>query len=364
MNELELLERFRTDAPEPDEFWLRELRDRITTQDRGGGSRPGGSGRRSRRSRVALVAAAAMLVVLILVGSAVLPADGPAGPDPAVADVLRRFSRIAVRAPPEQPPQPGQYVYWKTEYVTTYLFFPGPGLGRFAYRVSGLEERWLGLDGSGRSFYEVGQPEFLTEADRLAYEAFLGTEAAESWGGFDWGQTYDERYGPGELGGDGLPDLSALPTDPHELRAELERQEAIGGSNGDWGVFTWAVDLLSVGYISPELRSAFYEVMSTIPGTELIGPVEDGLGRRGIAIGHTRDGIRDEVVFDRRTGNILSMRTVRVGDDPDAGDDVGQDSCCGEFAWAGTEAGTLMYSAVYLFDGEVVDSMQDRPDVT
>lgn len=358
MNELELLERFRADGPEPDEFWLRELRGRVTTQEREGGPRAA-----SKRRRVVLVAAAAMLASLVLLGSIVLPADGPAGPDPAVADVLRRFSRIAGKAPAEQPPQPGQYLYWKATDVTTYLFFPGPELEPFAYRISGVEERWLGLDGSGRDVYEVGQPEFLTEADRRAYEAFLGTEAAESWGEFDWGKTYDDRDGPGELGGDGLPDLSKLPSDPDELRAELERQEAIGGSNGDWGVFTWAADLLSVGYMSPELRSAFYKVMSTIPGTELIGPVEDELGRRGIAIGHTRDGIRDEIVFNRRTGKVLSTRTVRVEDDPNAGDEIGQNPCCGEFAWAGTEAGTVMHSAVYLFDGEVVDSVRDRPDV-
>ena len=32
MNELEVLEGFRADAPEPDESWLRELRGRITTR--------------------------------------------------------------------------------------------------------------------------------------------------------------------------------------------------------------------------------------------------------------------------------------------------------------------------------------------
>ncbi len=358
MNELELLERFRADAPEPDEIWLRELRREVVTREHRGGPPHSASGRRAARSRGTLVAAAAMLVVLILVGSAVLPADGPAGPDPAVADVLRRFSRIAVRAPAEKPPQPGQYVYWKMAFSATYLFFPGPGLERFAYRVPTLEERWIGVDGSGRAVVSVGQPEFLTEDDRSAYEAFLGTEAAASWGEFDWGKRYEDRYGPGEL----LPPLSDLPTDPDELRAELERQEALGGSNGDWGVFTWAVDLLSAGYMSPELRSAFFEVMSTIPGTELIGPVEDELGRRGIAIGHTRDGVRDEVVFDQRTGYVLATRAINVGGDPGAAYEVGSDNCCGEFAWAGTEVGTVMYSTVYLSDGEVVDSIRDRPE--
>ena len=361
MNELELLEEFRKDVSEPDELWLRDLRGHLIRpanhEPRHRRSSPGSP----RRTRTMLVGVAAAVAVLITVGSIFLPADGPAGPDPAVAQVLRRFSRIAADAPSEQPPRPGQFVYWKTVSTTTWLFFPGPGFERFAYRVPSVNERWLGLDGSGRTIQEIGQPEFLTQADRLAYEAFLGTEAARSWGEFDWGRTYEERYGPGELAGEGDPDASELPTDPDLLLRELEREEAIGGSNGDWGVFTHAVDLLSVSYMSPGLRSAFYEAMSAIPGTEMIGLVRDDIGRRGIAIGHTRDSVRDEVIFDRRTGDILSQRTVRLEDDPDAGDEVGQDACCGEFAWTGTEAGARMTSTTYLFEAVVVDTLVERP---
>lgn len=362
MNELELLEEFQEEVPEPDELWLRQLRGQLIRPARRQASHHGSSLRRSRRSREMLVGAAAAVALLITVGSVFLPANGPAGPNPAVAQVLSRFSRIAAHAPSEEPPHPGQFVYWKTASTTTMLFFPGPGLEPFAYRVPSATERWLGLNGSGRTIDEIGQPEFLTEADRLAYEAFLGTEAAESWGEFDWGKTYEERYGPGQLGSAGAPDVSRLPTDPELLLRELERQEAIGGSNGDWGVFTWAVDLLSVDYMSPDLRSAFYQAMSMIPGTELIGRVSDQLGRPGIAIGHTRDGVRDEVIFDRRTGDILGSRTVRVEDSPDARDEVGQDMCCGEFAWTGTQAGTEMFSVVYFSEGEVVDTMHGRPN--
>ena len=361
MNELDLLEEFREEVPEPDELWLRELRGKLIRSASNEARHRRSSRRHPRRSRAMLVGAAAAVALVLTVGSVFLPADGPAGPDPAVASLLRRFSRIAADAPSEQPPRSGQFVYWKTVSTTTWLFFPGPGLERFAYRVPRVDERWLGLDGSGRTVAQIGQPQFLTGADRLAYEAFLGTEAAESWGEFDWGKTYEERYGPGELGGGGVPDVSQLPTDPDLLLRELARQEAIGGSNGDWGVFTHAVDLLSIGYMSPELRSAFYEAMSAIPGTEMIGLVRDDLGRRGIAIGHTRDGVREEVIFDRRTGDILSQRSVRLEDNPDAGEEVGQDACCGEFAWTGTQAGTRMFSTSYLFDAEVVNTMHQHP---
>jgi hypothetical protein len=359
MNDLELLEQYRADVPEPDEDWLQELRADVIAERRGAGGRA--TRRRApARRRVSWAIAAAAVIAVAIVGSVVLPVGGPVGPDPAVADVLHRFSKIAANAPAEEPPKPGQYVYWETRAVTTFLFFPGPGLETFAYRVPMTERRWVGLDGSGRVISTWGQPTFLSEADRLAYEAFLGSPASESWGEFEWGQRYEDRYGPGELGQPVL-DPGTYPTDAEALRARLEQEEAEGGSNGDWGVFTWAVDILAVSYMSPELRAAFYEVMSAIPGTELIGRVEDPLGRPGVAIGYTRDGIRDEVIFDRRTGDVLAMRTERVEDNPDAASDVGQTGCCGEFAWAGTEAGTLMYSSVYLSEAVVVDSMRQRP---
>jgi hypothetical protein len=221
------------------------------------------------------------------------------------------------------------------------------------------EERWTGLDGSGRVISNWGQPTFLSESDRAAYEAFLESPAAESWQ-FSWGERYEDRYGPGELLGPVL-DQAAYPTDVDALRAQLVGEEAEGGSNGDWGVFTYAVDILAVSYMSPQLRAAFYEVMSTIPGTELIGRVEDDFGRPGIAIGYTREGVRDEVIFDRRTGDVLATRIVSVEDDPGDAWNVGQDVCCGEFAWAGDKAGTVMYSSVYLSDAVVVDSTRERP---
>jgi hypothetical protein len=351
MNDIELLERLRADAPEPPEPWLREARREILAARREPTShRP--LGHRGRRSLPVAAALATSLIVLL--ASGVLPL-GPARPDPAVAGVLRRFAHIARNAQYERPPQPGQYVYWKTREVTTYLFLPGPGLEPFAYEVASTGERWVGLDGSGRGVARIGQPRFLTEADRVAYEAFLATEAANRWGRFEWGRTYETRYGPGELSDPSLvPDL---PTDPEALREELERQESLGGSNGDWGVFTWATDLLAVSYMSPQLRAAFYQVMSEIPGTELIGIVEDELGRRGIAIGHTRDGVREEVIFDRQTGDVLASRTVRVENDAGARDEVPNSACCSEMAWPGTEAGTVMFSSVYVVDAQVVDSL-------
>jgi hypothetical protein len=328
--------------------------------------KPGPALRTPRRRLAALIAAVATMFVAIGIVVS-LPQGTPGGPDSAAADALHRFARIAAdTSASERPPADGQFVYRKTMDTGLALFLPGPGLDPIAYRISGVEERWIGTDGSARVIYREGQPEFLTDADRDAYAAIQGSPAGTAWANQRFGRVDDQRYGPGELGGEGLPDLSSLPTDPVELREMLYDREIMGGPPGDWESFAIAADVLGQGYLSPELRSAMYEVMSTIPGTQVFGSVEDELGRTGIAIGHTHDGVREEIVFDRQTGTVLSKRTIRVIGDPNAKTDEEQIGdpdapCCSTISWLGTEAGTVSYSVVYLTDMQVVADTNARP---
>lgn len=364
MNELELLQRFAGDAPEPDDGWLRELRADLITPRTGRRRLKRNHAQGFSHRRLPLIAAAVLASVLVLViVPSMLPADAPGAPDQAVADVLRRFARVAADAPVGRAPRTGEFVYEKTTDSALVLIVPGDGLQPFAYEISGIQESWVGVDGSARIVYDEGLPRFPTEADRRAFEAIQGTEAQDYWDSHRFGRTHEKTYAPGERG-TGLPDLSALPTDPEELREMIYAREVMGGPPGDWESFAIAADLLGQGYMSPQLRAAMYEVMSTIPGTELIGPVHDDLGRPGVAIAYTRNGERDEIIFDRSTGKVLGTRTVRAVDDPDAlaeyvGTTGGQ--CCASLLWSGTEAGTVMYTATYIVGSEVVGSAHERP---
>lgn len=320
--------------------------------------------RRPRRRWAVTFVVAAVIVSLLLVLPIIPPGAGPGGADPAAAAALSRLSTIALHEQPEASPQPGQYVYEKTASRGLYAFVSsGTGIS-FRYSIPSTDERWLGTDGSGQSRGTIGQPEFLTDADRAAYERYVASGMMdEEWGTFDWGRPYDHRYAPGGMV---YFDFSGLPTDVEVLKGMLERREIIGGPAGDWETFNLAADMLTWSYAPPELRAALFEVMADLPGVELTGRTRDASGRVGLAVGYTHDEQRQEVVFERGTARILERRWVSVSGDPEAPspDDVcsGPPGGCGasEMAISGPP-GTVSSVMTYKVYGTVVDHIGDVP---
>lgn len=320
---------------------------------------------RRRRLRLASLAAALAVAVALLALPVVLPFGGPASIDPATASLLHRFSRLALKAPAEPAPQPGQYVYERVRSSVLYAFTSSRTGASFRYFTPSTEEHWLGTDGSGRSASSIGQPAFLTDADREAYEGYVASGyMEEEWGEFDWGRTYTDAYSAGELT---FFDFSGLPTDVDELKGMIERREVIGGPEGDWETFNLSADILTWSYAPPELRAALFEVMANLPGISASGQTQDALGRPGIVVGYTHDDSRQEIILDRRTGKVLERRRVSVSGDPEppAPGDVctGPTSACGagEMSIAGPP-GTLSSVTTYRVYGAVVDDIGDIPN--
>ncbi len=351
MNEGALVERFRADLAEPDEATIETARARF----RGAPDAETASRRpRRRRARWIVPAGVAAAVVLALVTPVLVPLGRPGGPDPAAAALLRRFSTLAAHLPAEPAPKPGQYVYSRTLMTESFLFVSGVGL-RFSYTEPVTTARWLGLDGSGLDVQVWGEPTFASAADRLAYDAYISSSAAKAdKQSFDWGTTTAERYGPGQLG---WRDTSSLPTDPVALGKMISDRQIVDGPNGDWESFVLAADLLRDSYARPDLRSALFTYMATLPGIELLGATRDATGRPGIVLASTHDGSRYEVVFDRSTGKVLEERDVVLTDD--GADRVSQNGGPGEYGYA--RAGSVFDRTTYLVSGAVVDSTSDVP---
>lgn len=345
MNELEQVERFREGVGEPDELTTARARDAWRTPEATPlRSRPS---RRRRRWTVPVGVAAAAIALAVALPS-LLP-FGPR-PDPAAAALLHRFAQIARNAPAEPAPAPGQYVYSKTTSTQSSVFVSGDGAFRFAFREPDTLEQWLGTDGSGRQVRTVGQPDFLTPADRASYEAWLAAgETSNVKASFGWGTTQNETYAPGELS---YRDTSGLPVDPDELRSMIEDRQIVDGPSGDWETFVLATDLIRDSYARPALRAALYEVMAGLPGIEVVGDTVDAAGRRGIALASTHDGYRNEVVFDPKTAKILEERTVSLSNDDF--DNASRNP--GPTTVAAAPAGASLYTATYLSFGGVVDS--------
>lgn len=319
---------------------------------------------RRRRLGLASLAAAVLVAVALLALPVVLPFGSPASIDPATASLLHRFSSRALKTPQEPAPQPGQYVYERTRSSVLYAFTSSGTGASFRYFTPSTEEQWLGTDGSGRSASSIGQPTFLTNADRQAYEGYVASGyMEEEWGGFDWGRTYTDASRAGELI---FFDFSDLPTDVDELKGMIERREIIGGPEGDWETFNLSADILTWSYAPPELRAALFEVMATLPGISASGQTHDAFGRPGIVVGYTHDDWRQEIVLDRRTGQVLERRWVSVFGDPEppAPGDVctGPPKACGAGEmWIAGPPGTLSSVTTYRVYGAVVDDIGDVP---
>ena len=99
--------------------------------------------------------------------------------------------------------------------------------------------------------------------------------------------------------------LTALPTDPATLRADLVARRIESGPPGSGEDFIQIGDLLRENYAPAKLRSAVYKVAATIPGVQLLGTVRDHAGRPGIGLAKVDRGIRYELIFDPRTSALL-----------------------------------------------------------
>jgi len=357
MNEMEQLTRFREHVPVPgDETVARALAElRIAGAGTPAKQPAPQRERRDRRRWSVLLAAALAALALVVALPAILPLGGPGAPDPAAANVLHDLAQIARHAAAEPAPGPGQYVYMEVMDTQTNLFVSGDAQYRFVYTEPLTQQRWLGVDGSGRFVTTVGQPTFATPQDEATYQAYIDSKGAQTdkWT-FDWGRSSVERYAPGDLS---YRDTSSLPTDVEQLRRLIEDRQIVDGPEGDWETFVLATDLIRDSYAGPDLRAALYEVMAQTPGIELVGPTTDAAGRDGIALASTHNGVRNEVVFDRKTAKILEERMVILSND-DA-DRVSQNGGPGTYGYA--RAGQTLFVATYLTFGEVVNSDTQMP---
>jgi hypothetical protein len=340
MDGLDLLERFRGGVPEPDDLTIARARGSWRQKGTGGARSP------KRRRRVALVAVAAAVIVLAVIAPSLLP-DGP---NPAAAAIFHRFALIARDAPAEAAPGPGQYLYRKTIETGTAMFVSRDGAYRYVFRSPSETERWLANDGSSHVVTTAEPYAYLTQADQATFEACVAAhgQAACEIGGA--GRTSTQNYDPGELF---VRDTSQLPAEPDQLLQLIEDRVIVGGPKGDWESFVLATDLIRDSYARPELRAALYEVMANLSGIEVVGNTTDQIGRHGIALASTHNGVRNEVVFDPKTAEILEERSVVVDDSSEEG--VFQNPGPGAVGYA--PAGQSLDISTYVTFGDVVDQL-------
>jgi hypothetical protein len=274
-----------------------------------------------RRPRLQLIAAGvAVAALLIALPIGILGGSGRV--QPAVGQVLHEAAAVAAAQEPVTP-GPGQFLFTRSEdaylYSVAYSPYcrthacdrehPWEATDEWSVLVPSERQVWISFGSRrGRVRQVSGKPQFVSADQRAGWVAAGSPPLPGA------GQVEDSA-----LSGDGLIDASDLPTDPITLRRMIEAREIRGveGPPGEAETFTLIGDMLRETYLPAAVRAAIYELTAELPGVELLGEVDDPVGRPGIGVAFTdhKRGTRHELIFDPATSALLGEQEsiVRSG---------------------------------------------------
>lgn len=109
--------------------------------------------------------------------------------------------------------------------------------------------------------------------------------------------------------------LDALPRDPQQLLNYIYRTTAGAGVSPDGEALVFIADTLRTGVVPADLRAALYRALAGIPGVEITDNQATLDGRTGVAFGRDEsNGIRQEIIIDPTTGEVIGERYVVLKD--------------------------------------------------
>jgi len=105
--------------------------------------------------------------------------------------------------------------------------------------------------------------------------------------------------------------LQSLPTGPHALLSLIERQMS-GQQPPPEEAFITIGDLLREAIAPPRVSAALYRAAALIPGVTVIADATDVIGRHGVAVAMTVEGVRNEWIFSKQTLRYLGERDINI----------------------------------------------------
>ncbi|XVV05603.1 CU044_5270 family protein [Actinosynnema sp. CA-248983] len=99
--------------------------------------------------------------------------------------------------------------------------------------------------------------------------------------------------------------LAGLPTDPERLYERLSRD-----SGGGKQVLVYVADALRSGLVPADVRANLLRALTHLPGLDVTDNAADLDGRKGVALGISEDGERQEIILDLGTGQVIGERKV------------------------------------------------------
>jgi hypothetical protein len=258
-----------------------------------------------RLGRLSLGAGAAGLALTVgLVAVQVVDDDGKEGvlnAEPASATEVLDRAATAARHQPDPHPRAGQFVFAES-LDDSYDAGINPDSHTKPGWTKNRRRVWLPVDGK--------QNGLLKEQTTTSH----GKPVKQAWSAAPLRQP-----GGGPLNDpNNYTALNKLPRDPDQLLAELHRMYPAAHSDdpardrtADEKVFNGIQGMVAESYLPPSLRAALFQAAEKIPGIILVRDSVDAAGRHGIAVALTfKEGIREEIIFDRRTYAPLGSRKV------------------------------------------------------
>jgi hypothetical protein len=107
--------------------------------------------------------------------------------------------------------------------------------------------------------------------------------------------------------------LQSLPTNPRPLLTLIEG-EVQGQQPPPEEAFTTIGDLLREAIAPPPVSAALYRSAALIPGVTVIPDATDAIGRHGVAVAMTSQGVQSEWIFSKQTLQYLGERDINTAD--------------------------------------------------
>ncbi|MDQ1130727.1 CU044_5270 family protein [Microbacterium sp. SORGH_AS_0888] len=324
MDELSLLQRIRTDAPEPSADALRRARAALLerAEAESDATRPVPRPKHRHRARWlglgALGTAAAALTVTLVATNVLGVAGWRGGADAAAAAVLDKAALAAITSA-DPVLRPGQYLKIDTTAVYRYVGFRSDtdvdGQPVIAYLTIERNQLYVPADRSLDWVWVRGNTEpyetFSPEAAEVAQKRY-----EQSIAEFGTGPDILRAPGGAFYGNSSRPDYAALPRDPQQLLNHIYDTTRGAGRSPDGEALVWIADILRSGTVPADLRAALYRAAAGIPGVEITEQTANLDGRTGVAIGRveTVDDTRQDIIIDPSTGALIGERQVALGD--------------------------------------------------
>jgi hypothetical protein len=307
MDELELSSRLRAEVPlasadRAEHAFLTAIQGRGASPVRRHGLVRGlrlGADTAPRRRAPAIIIAAAAATGLAVAGLTLLPGNAPPtgstpGASPAAAQLLAKIAAVAA-AQPSPVVRDSQFVYLKTW---------GAGSVCTAQPAANSKAVHTAVPG-GCVPEKPAEVQFWYPVSSLcATGAFLEDGKLTKFS--DQADSVDPRHFScqGTMNYPTYRFLQALPTDPPALLSLIKQTNGRQGLY--WEFFT--IGTLLYNGPPPAVTAALYRAAALIPGVTVVPDATDTIGRPGVAVAFTSQGIRTEWIFSKQTLQYLGSR--------------------------------------------------------